>query len=241
MAVERREGMRVAPILQRRGSRDIMALFRVMKSCSTAAMLLASPTLSFSGGTLLLKDLPAEGVRRVFGDLPWVRDDRAAAWRIDAIEYLAVRRAIDSRRLACEDAVAKWQTVRWPKVDLPVLRPEQQAAVAAWQKSERGVIVMPTGTGKTEAALAILRDTAVSTLIVAPVRDLMYQWHRRIAERLGYDAGVIGDNVFRVRPVSVTTYDSAYLHMGQLGDQFGLIVFDECHHLPGPLRRDAGR
>jgi superfamily II DNA or RNA helicase len=51
--------------------------------------------------------------------------------------------------------------------------------------------------------------------------------------------GVIGDNVFRVQPVSVTTYDSAYLHMERLGNQFGLVVFDECHHLPGPLRRDA--
>jgi superfamily II DNA or RNA helicase len=77
--------------------------------------------------------------------------------------------------------------------------------------------------------------------VVAPVRDLMYQWHRRILESLGLDAGIIGDNVFSVRPVSVTTYDSAYIHMDKLGDRFALIVFDECHHLPGPMRRDAAR
>jgi superfamily II DNA or RNA helicase len=81
----------------------------------------------------------------------------------------------------------------------------------------------------------------VATLVVAPVRDLMYQWHRRILAGLGYDAGIIGDNVFRVRPVSVTTYDSAYIHMERFGDRFGLVIFDECHHLPGPLRRDAAR
>jgi superfamily II DNA or RNA helicase len=69
----------------------------------------------------------------------------------------------------------------------------------------------------------------------------MYQWHRRILAGLGYDAGVIGDNAFRVRPVSVTTYDSAYLHMERLGDRFQLVVFDECHHLPGQQRRDAAR
>ena len=57
---------------------------------------------------------------------------------------------------------------------------------------------MPTGTGKTEVALSILRQLAVSTFVVAPVRDLMYQWHRRIAERLGYDAGIIGDSIYRV-------------------------------------------
>ena len=32
----------------------------------------------------------------------------------------------------------------------------------------------------------------------------------------------------------MTTYDSAYMSMERLGNRFGLIVFDECHHLPGP-------
>ncbi len=100
---------------------------------------------------------------------------------------------------------------------------------------------MPTGTGKTEVALTIMARTQTSTLVVAPVRDLMYQWHRRILEKLGVDAGIIGDNVYRVSPVSVTTYDSACIHMPRLGDQFQLIVFDECHHLPGAVRRDAAR
>ena len=74
-----------------------------------------------------------------------------------------------------------------------------------------------------------------------PVRDLMYQWHRRIWHGLGCDAGIIGDNLFRVEPVSVTTYDSAWIHMERLGAKFALIVFDECHHLPGEVRRDAAR
>ena len=39
----------------------------------------------------------------------------------------------------------------------------------------------------------------------------------------------------------MTTYDSACIHMERLGNQFGLVVFDECHHLPGEIRRDAAR
>jgi len=93
----------------------------------------------------------------------------------------------------------------------------------------------------TEVALSIMQKTKVATLVVSPVRDLMYQWHRRILRSLSYDAGIIGDNVFRVHPVSVTTYDSACIHMQKLGNRFGLIVFDECHHLPGQIRRDAAR
>jgi superfamily II DNA or RNA helicase len=53
----------------------------------------------------------------------------------------------------------------------------------------RGVIVKPTGTGKTEIALFVIARHRVSTLVVAPLRDLMYQWQRQIRRNLGFDAG----------------------------------------------------
>ena len=98
---------------------------------------------------------------------------------------------------------------------------------------------MPTGTGKTEVALAAMVQTGTATLVVAPIRDLMYQWHRRILKGLGYDAGIVGDNTFNLRPVTVTTYDSACIHMARIGAIFGLLIFDEEHHLPGPTYREA--
>ncbi len=154
---------------------------------------------------------------------------------------MAVRKSLKISGQEFADSVPGWSRVVWPNVQLPEPRPEQNAAVAAWHSARRGVLVMPTGTGKTEVALAIMRQTAVSTLVVAPVRDLMYQWHRRILHGLGLDAGIIGDNVFRVEPVSVTTYDMPWIHMERWGAKFALIVFDECHHLPGAVRRDAAR
>jgi len=138
------------------------------------------------------------------------------------------------------DEVPEPQTVRWPKIDLPTLRPEQEQALTAWFDAGcRGTLVMPTGTGKTEVALAAMGKLAVATLVAAPVRDLMYQWHRRIFARLGYDAGVIGDGLFQPKPVAVTTYDSAYMHMAELGDRYGLLIFDEAHHLAGRCFREA--
>jgi superfamily II DNA or RNA helicase len=131
---------------------------------------------------------------------------------------------------------------------LPTLRPEQTQAIAGWEKSRQGIIVMPTGTGKTEVALSILsnRRAAYShrshrALIVAPVRDLMYQWHRRILRGLGIDAGILGDSHRDIRSVTVTTYASACIHAAELGNSFDLLVFDECHHLTGPIRADAAR
>jgi superfamily II DNA or RNA helicase len=199
------------------------------------------PCLSFASGTLLLKGMSGAAIGQVFCDHLWSWDARVGGWRCDAIKYMAVRQSLQQSGRAFTDAVPQWRRVQWPKVQLPQPRPEQSAAAAAWQAARRGTVVMPTGTGKTEVALAIMRDTAVSTLVVAPVRDLMYQWHRRLVQGLGIDAGIIGDNVFRVEPVSVTTYDSAWIHMDRLGAMFALIVFDECHHLAGEVRRDAAR
>lgn len=48
----------------------------------------------------------------------------------------------------------------------------------------------------------------------------------------GGEVGVIGGGEYKVLPLTVTTYDSAHIHLDHLGDRFGLLVFDECHHLP---------
>ena len=197
--------------------------------------------LSFSAGTLLLQGISAASAARKLDASLWTRDPRVPAWRCDAIQYELARQQLEAARFRFADLVPAWETVRWGEVGLPVPSAEQQAAIDAWRGTRRGCIVMPTGTGKTEVALTLVAELAVSTLIVAPVRDLMYQWQRRILERLGYDAGIIGDNIFNVRPVSVTTYDSASIHMHRLGNQFQLLIFDECHHLPGPIRADAAR
>jgi superfamily II DNA or RNA helicase len=57
----------------------------------------------------------------------------------------------------------------------------------------------------------------------------------------GVPVGVIGGGDYDVQPLTVSTYDSAHLHMHHLGDKFGMVVFDECHHLPGPAYALAAR
>ncbi len=214
-----------------------------IRSClPTDAQATRAVRLAFSAGTLTLEGLTDLAVRRVFPNVPWVRDSRSSQWRCDAMHYRVAKAQLNKLAANYADDVARWVRIRWPRRQLHALRDEQSAAVKAWLATNRqGTIVMPTGTGKTEVALAIMADEQASTLVVAPLRELMYQWHQRILAAFGVDAGIIGDNVYRVSPVSVTTYDSALIHMPRLGNQFELVIFDECHHLPGPLRRDAAR
>jgi len=198
-------------------------------------------SLSFDRGTLLLTGVDRGQLPVAPGEPDWTWDARVGAWRCDAIHYAAAR-TILGRRFASQfhDGVLQPDHVCWPKTDLPALRPEQRAALEAWLRGgRRGQIIMPTGTGKTEVAFAVMAQTRVATLVVAPVRDLMYQWHRRILATFAYDAGIVGDNLFNIKPVTVTTYDSAYIHMSEMGAGFGLLIFDEEHHLPGRCRREA--
>jgi len=196
-------------------------------------------TLKFDRGTLLLETTHPELIKILNKNIPIAYDARVAAWRCDALYYSMLRQQLSTADCQLEDDISRWREIKWPKNALPPLRTEQKMAVQEWLATKCGVVVMPTGTGKTEIALAIMHQLAVSTLVVAPVRDLMYQWHRRIQESLGYDAGIIGDNTYLIHPVSVITYDSACIHMERLGRMFQLIIFDECHHLPGQMRREA--
>src|SRR5260221_726732 len=130
-------------------------------------MAASSPTLKFSGGTLVLEGYGSSGPPQIGADVEWVWDSRVRAWRCDAIVYPALRGERDFvARIA--DAVPAWQQVICPKRALRKLRPDQEQAVARWNQTGRGCIVMPTGTGKTEVALHLIAASSISTLVVAP-------------------------------------------------------------------------
>src|SRR6202034_3586325 len=113
-------------------------------------------------------------------------------------------------------------------------RPYQREALAAWKHARgRGVVVLPTGAGKSHVAAMAIDDRRRSTLVVAPTLDLVRQWYDLLGATFGVPIGLLGGGEHDVQALTVATYDSAHLHMDHLGARFGLVVFDECHHLPG--------
>jgi len=191
--------------------------------------------LSFDRGSLRLDAPPGVRVPPYF-----VWDGRVGAWRTAAINHPRVQEDAATYRLRLADGAASFFPPPAIRPALPPLRPDQQAAADAWERAgRRGVVVKPTGAGKTEIALAIIARHAAPTLVVAPLRDLMYQWQRRIRRGLGVEAGVLGDGRREVWPITVTTYDSAWIHMKEIGNRYRLIVYDEAHHLPGPVQHES--
>jgi superfamily II DNA or RNA helicase len=93
--------------------------------------------------------------------------------------------------------------------------------------------VLPTGSGKSYVAALAIHRTQRSTLVVAPTIDLVSQWYGVLTSTFGTEVGIVGGGYNEVRELCVTTYDSAFLHAERLGSRFGLLIYDECHHLPG--------
>ncbi len=84
-------------------------------------------------------------------------------------------------------------------------------------------------------------DKKRSALVVAPTLDLVRQWYDVLRATFGVPIGIVGGGDHDVKALTVTTYDSAYLHMEHLGAKFGLLVFDEVHHLPSASYALAAR
>jgi superfamily II DNA or RNA helicase len=166
-------------------------------------------------------------------------DDRVERFRLPALYYRRLVEALQAEgtRLV-EQAPAFTPLPLVPALEMTPY-PHQQAALSAWLAAGRqGVIVLPTGAGKTYLAQLVLQATRQSTLIVVPTVDLLHQWYAHLLAAFP-DAPValLGGGSHDRTPLLVATYDSAAIHADTLGNQYALLVFDECHHLPGAFTR----
>src|SRR5436190_24142717 len=84
-----------------------------------------------------------------------------------------------------------------------------------------------------------MHRTQLSALCLVPTRVLLDQWLREIRAVYGCAVGCYGDGVRQLAPLTVATFESAYRHMDQLGDRFGLLIVDEVHHFGSGLRDEA--
>ena len=186
--------------------------------------------IRFRSGTLEVAGIPAP-----FAGLPCscVWDERTACFRAPASAYADLVKTLRRLKIAYSDQARRYETLAAGAVVRREPRPYQSEALAAWDAAGgRGVVVLPTGAGKTLVAHMAIDLRRRSTLVVTPTLDLVRQWRDGLGATFDVPVGIIGGGEYDLRPLTVTTYDSAYLHMEHLGARFGLLVFDECHHLP---------
>ena len=202
-----------------------------------------SVSLLFDAGTLVLEGLTPESPSAWLPEA-CVWDPRVARYRAPAFRYREVlthlTRASREHGFGLTDSARDYRVLALAHRAVREPFEHQSEAVRAWDAAgRRGVVVLPTGAGKSYVAEMAIAAVQRSTLVVAPTLDLVHQWHTGLRAAFGEPVGILGGGERDVREITVTTYDSASIHAERLGSRFGLVVFDECHHLPSPMYATA--
>ncbi len=195
--------------------------------------------IDFNAGTLEVR----AGADELPEGLPGcVWDARTACFRAEAARYADLITSLVRGKIPYEDRARRYLPLEAHALVHREPRPYQAEALAAWeQRRGRGVVVLPTGAGKSQLGMMAIDKKQRSTLVIAPTLDLVRQWHGLLRATFGVPVGVVGGGEHEVHALTVTTYDSAYLQMENLGARFGLVIFDEVHHLPSETYALAAR
>lgn len=193
--------------------------------------------LLFDRGTLVLDEI--EDTATIPPQFRF--DNRVDKWRVPGYQYRPVIEYLVKHRIPYQDNARQYQELQRESTLTFDPHPYQIEAIQAWKdKKYRGVIELPTGSGKSYLGQMAIEMTKRSTLVVVPTIDLLHQWYSLLSSCFGNDlVGIIGGGYYEVNLLTVTTYQSAVNTMDRLGNQWGLLIFDECHHLPGEMYSHA--
>lgn len=187
-------------------------------------------------GNVAMEKLDDDAIRAPISDTEaWVNEDAIA--EIKRTLYEAGYPVVDDRDLEAGDPIDAELTTE--------LREYQQSWVDSFLEKQAGVLVGPPGSGKTVAALGALAAVGGETLILVPSRELAGQWREEISRHTTVDADQVGEyhgGTKQLRPITIATYQIAGMDRHRkLFDEreWGLIVFDEAHHVPAPVFRQS--
>ena len=181
-------------------------------------------------GTLVVSHIPEEcdGLREIL-----VEDVRTGRFRAPGKSYRELMLALRDAGVEYEDLARAYEPISVDVSEKLKPYPYQAKALEAWRANRfSGVVQMPTGSGKTILGALAVSKAKRPALIVVPTIELLGQWQATLQKQLGVEVGVIGGGIKDWRPITVITYDSAARQVEFFGNKFGLLIFDECHHLP---------
>jgi len=185
-------------------------------------------------GNVARQHLDESSLRAVISDTEaWVAEEAVAT--VKRTLYDAGYPVADDRELEPGDPL---------EVELSLaLRDYQRDWVDRFLDRRAGVLVGPPGSGKTVAALAVMAAIGGETLVLVPGRELAAQWREALVTHTSLTDDQVGEyhgGAKQLRPVTVATYRTAGMdrHRHLFDDRrWGLIVYDEVHHIPSPVHR----
>ena len=123
------------------------------------------------------------------------------------------------------------------KVDL---RDYQQEYVDRAYEERAAVLANPAGSGKTVTSIGLMAKIDGPTLVLVPQRSLVNQWRRELLDKTTLTEDQIGEyhgDTKKMNDVTIATYHMAANKTELFRNEWGLIIFDEVHHIPSKLFR----
>jgi len=136
------------------------------------------------------------------------------------------------------------------------LTPDQVVAVESLASHELGMLVAPPGSGKTVVGCGLIARHHVPTLVLVDRKPLVDQWRDRLVTHLDLGAKLIGQlgggrsKTKGVVDVVMVQSLARRDDVTELTAGYGLVIVDECHHVPAvtferavreiPVRRWVG-
>lgn len=198
--------------------------------------------IEYDSGTLIL-DIIDSRERNAISLLlePYiVWDKRIEKYRAYAFLYKDIILTLHEKKIHYLDKAKNYNKKVFTNHSNITPRDYQKEALETWcHKGRYGVIKLPTGAGKTILAFLAMIKVARSTLIHVPTLNLLFQWKSSLEDFFRDDIGLLGGGHYDIKDITVTTYDSALIHVNRLGNRFGFLIFDECHHLPSENYKHA--
>jgi len=193
--------------------------------------------INFDGGTITLSHLPINGIQKYLSF-----DSRTKTYRTYAMNYGDIVMELFREKIEFEDNAKAFDKQNFVFENPFSPRSHQLQALKLWQENgSKGVVVMPTGSGKSLVARMAISQINRNTLVIAPTLDLVGQWEKQLYDSFNIAIGVWGGGQKSTEKITVSTYDSASMMMEYKGNEFGFVIFDECHHLTGEVYKKAAQ
>jgi len=120
------------------------------------------------------------------------------------------------------------------------LRDYQKEYVSRAHEERAAVLANPAGSGKTVTSIGLMAKIDAPTLVLVPQRSLVGQWKREIVDKTTVTEDQIGEyhgDEKEMNDVTIATYHMAGGKTSLFRKDWGLIIFDEVHHIPSKLFR----
>ena len=132
------------------------------------------------------------------------------------------------------DFASKYETIRYPKYEVN-LYDYQKNSFLHWNKTNIGIIQIPTGGGKTITAGYAIHYMGKRTLILMHDQSLTHQWKKSLVNamgkemepRIGLISGEPSIDGNIDRDIVIATYLTALNNIERFQNRFGFVIADE--------------